>query len=168
MGNLCLLSVVTFGIRQMELVNLKIQDVNLGRGTPTIFEGKCQRGRVLPLGDRAGAWMHKYLEDVRPKLVNDDDNGHLFLTQHGEPFINHRMPDLIKKYKKAVGIDKPGLCHLLFRHSMATHMLDNGADSRYVQMMLGHKHLSSTQIYTQVSIVRLKEVHKATHPAKLR
>jgi integrase/recombinase XerD len=152
------------GIRRMELVNLKLQDIDLARGAVTIFEGKWQKDRVVPIGDRASAWVEKYLWDVRPALLKGDDPGNLFLTECGQPFTKNRMGDLIKKYKKAVGIDKSGECHL-FRHSMATHMLDNGADIRYIQAMLGHVNLSSTAIYTQVSIKKLKQVHAATHPA---
>lgn len=88
-----------------------------------------------------------------------------FLTEYGEPFVRNRISNLITKYKKAEGIDKQGSCHL-FRHAMATHMLENGADIRYIQMILGHVNLTSTEIYTQVSIKKLQEVHAATHPAK--
>jgi integrase/recombinase XerD len=154
------------GIRKMELVNLKIHDIDLQRGTLVIFEGKWKKDRVVPIGDRACAWVKKYLEEVRPQLVSDDDPGNMFLTEYSEPFIKNRISDLIRKYLDAVGIDKPGACHL-FRHSMATHMLENGADIRYIQMILGHVNLSSTEIYTQVSIKKLKQVHTATHPAKL-
>lgn len=154
------------GIRKMELVNLKIHDIDLQRGTLVIFEGKWKKDRVVPIGDRACAWVKKYLEEVRPQLVADDDPGNVFLTEYGEPFIKKRISDLVRKYLDAVGIDKPGACHL-FRHSMATHMLENGADIRYIQMILGHVNLSSTEIYTQVSIKKLKQVHAATHPAKL-
>jgi integrase/recombinase XerD len=153
------------GIRRMELANLKIHDIDLERGTVVIFEGKFKKDRVVPIGDRACAWVRKYMGEVRPKLIRDDE-GYVFLTDYGEPFINNRATNLIKKYKEAVGIDKPGACHM-FRNAMATHMLDNGADIRFIQEMLGHVNLSSTQIYTQVSIKKLKEIHTATHPAKL-
>ena len=131
-----------------------------------IFEGKYQKDRYVPIGDRACNWVREYLENIRPKLVQSEDTGYLFLTKEGKPFVKDRIGELINKYKKAVGIDKPGACHL-FRHSMATHMLDNGADIRYIQMILGHVNLSSTEIYTQVSIKKLKEVHTATHPARM-
>lgn len=154
------------GIRRMELVNLKLQDLDLERGTLVVFEGKWKKDRVVPIGDRACAWVEKYLTEVRPKLVQTEDCGHLFLTEYGEPFIHNRVTDLVKKYMTAVGIDKPGACKL-FRHSMATHMLENGADIRYIQMILGHVNLTTTQIYTQVSIKKLKQVHSITHPARL-
>ena len=155
------------GIRKMELAHLKIHDIDLKRGVVTIHDGKGKQDRVVPIGDRAASWVRKYQDRVRPQLVADDDRGYLFLTDHGEPFIKGRASDLVKKYMDAVGIDKPGACHL-FRHSMATHMLENGADIRYIQMILGHKNLTSTEIYTQVSIKKLKQVHAATHPAKLK
>ncbi len=154
------------GIRRMELVNLKLQDVDLERGTVVIFEGKWKKDRVVPLGDRACAWVRKYLQAVRPRLVVGDDTGYVFLTEYGEPFIRNRITELIKKYLRATGVDKHGACKL-FRTSMATHMLENGADIRYIQMILGHVNLSSTQIYTQVTIKKLKQVHSITHPAKL-
>lgn len=153
------------GIRRMELVNLKLQDADLKRGTLVIFEGKFQKDRVVPLGSRACLWVEKYLKEIRPNLINGDDNGHVFLTEKGEAFIKNRVSDLIKKYKEAVGIDKHGACKL-FRTSMATHMLDNGADIRYIQEILGHADIKTTQIYTQVSIKKLKQVHTNTHPAQ--
>jgi len=155
------------GIRKMELANLNIQDVDLKRGTVFISKGKWGKDRVVPIGDRACRWVRKYLQDARPMLVQDEDSGHLFLTDHGEPFIKNRASDLVRKYLDAVGIDKPGACHL-FRHAMATHMLENGADIRYIQTMLGHANLTSTEIYTQVSIKKLKQIHSMTHPANSR
>jgi integrase/recombinase XerD len=153
------------GIRRMELANLKLQDIDFDRGILVIFEGKWKKDRVVPIGDRASFWVKKYLEEVRPDLINGEDNGHIFLTDNGNPFFNNRASELIRKYLDAVGIDRSGACQL-FRRSMATHMLENGADIRYIQMILGHVNLSSTQIYTQVSIKKLKQVHSLTHPAK--
>lgn len=154
------------GIRRMELINLKLHDIDLHHGTVIINEGKGQKDRVVPIGERACAWLRKYRDDVRPNFIVGDDDGTLFLTEYGEPMIKNRVSDRIKKYKQAVGIDKVGACHL-FRHSMATHMLENGADIRYIQLILGHANLSTTEIYTQVSIKQLKAIHSATHPAKL-
>ena len=153
------------GIRRKELAGLTLRDIDFVRGTLVVFEGKGLRDRVIPIGKRACAWVYKYLEDVRPSLVVGEDAGHLFLTDYGEPFLRNRVTDLVKKYFEAVGIDKPGGCHL-FRHSMATHMLENGADIRYIQAILGHGSLKTTEIYTRVSIKKLKEVHTTTHPAK--
>jgi integrase/recombinase XerD len=87
----------------------------------------------------------------------------LFLTDYGEPFINNRLSALVKRLLRAAGIDKIGACHL-FRHAMATHMLNNGADLRFIQVMLGHADISTTTIYTQVSIRELQAVYERTHP----
>jgi integrase/recombinase XerD len=89
----------------------------------------------------------------------------LFLHEFGEPFEKNRLSDLVKKYLRTAGIDKPGACHL-FRHAMATQMLENGADIRFIQAILGHAQLSTTEIYTHVTIAQLKKIHALTHPAE--
>jgi integrase/recombinase XerD len=132
--------------------------------------GKGKKDRMIPVGERAIAWIDRYLEEVRPDLVVGRDPAHLatlFLTQTGEPFTPNRLTQLVRGYVEAARLGKSGSCHL-FRHPMATLMLENGADIRYIQAMLGHEELSTTQIYTQVSIRRLKEIHTATHPGKPR
>jgi len=110
------------------------------------------------------AWIDKYVTDVRPGLVVEPDDGVLFLTNTGDPFTPNRLTQLVRNYVDAAEIGKRGACHL-FRHTMATIMLENGADIRFIQEMLGHAELSTTQIYTQVSIKKLKEIHTATHPS---
>ena len=154
------------GIRRMELVNLDIYDVDRNRETLLIREGKGKKDRMLPLGERALYWVEKYRLESRPQIINDSHEKHLFLTDYGEPFARNRLTDLVKRYLYHAHIDKKGSCHL-FRHAMATHMLDNGADIRFIQAMLGHSDLSTTEIYTQVSVEKLREIHAATHPAKL-
>lgn len=151
------------GVRRFELADLNIQDVDFETGTVMIC-GKGDRDRLIPIGERALRWTRKYLEEVRPGHVLKPDDGTLFLTEYGEAFRKSRLTDLVRKYILAAGIDKPGACHL-FRHSMATHMLENGADIRFIQAILGHSNLFTTEIYTHVSIKKLKEVHAATHPA---
>ena len=94
------------------------------------------------------------------------DEGTLFLSNLGEPFTPNRMTQMVREYMEKSGVGKVGSCHL-FRHTMATLMLENGADIRYIQAMLGHAELSTTQIYTQVSIRQLKAIHTATHPGKM-
>ena len=156
------------GIRRMELSNLEVQDIDRGRETILIQEGKGRKDRMLPLGKRALYWVEKYRLESRPLMLNDAYEQHLFLTDYGEPFANNynRLSNLVKLYLNHARIDKKGSCHL-FRHAMATHMLDNGADIRFIQAMLGHSNLSTTEIYTQVSVEKLREIHAATHPAKL-
>ncbi len=153
------------GIRRMECVNLNLYDVDPSRKTLLVREGKGRKDRLLPIGERALQWIELYKLDVRPLLITANDNESLFLTDYGEAWLNNRLSDMVKKYFYHAGIEKTGACHL-FRHAMATHMLENGADIRFIQAMLGHSDLSTTQIYTYVSIDKLREIHKATHPAK--
>jgi integrase/recombinase XerD len=154
------------GMRRLELCNLAIEDIALTRLTLCIRQGKGGKDRVVPMGERAAYWLKQYLASVRPGLVMDERNSAVFLTDYGEGYTEHRLGNRVKRLLRDSGITVPGSCHLL-RHAMATHMLENGADIRYIQAMLGHADLSTTQIYTHVSIRKLQEIHAATHPAKL-
>ncbi len=153
------------GIRRLELTRLGLYDVDLAGGTVMIRQGKGRKDRLIPIGERACAWVARYLEEVRPRLATRADEATLFLTDYGEPFERNRLSDLVKRYMRHAGIAN-GSCHAL-RHACATHMLENGADIRFIQAILGHSELSTTQIYTRVSIAKLKEIHAATHPARL-
>lgn len=153
------------GIRRAEVTNLTLYDIDVRRKTLMVREGKYQKDRLLPIGERALNWVEQYRIDVRSDYVSGHDNGILFLTDDGQKFKRGTLSNRIKRYIVKAGIDVQGSCHL-FRHAMATHMLENGADIRYIQAMLGHADLSTTQIYTQVSIEKLKQIHAATHPAK--
>jgi integrase/recombinase XerD len=139
-------------MRRLELTHLGVFDVDLNRGTVMIRQGKGRKDRLIPIGERACAWLRRYLDEVRPQLLARSDERALFVTDYGEPFERNRLSDLVKKY---------------MRHACATHMLENGADIRFIQALLGHWELSTTQIYTQVAIGKLKEIHAATHPARL-
>lgn len=153
------------GIRRMELININVQDVDAERGTLIVRQGKGKRDRMIPIGERALQWIDKYLSDVRPELSCGRDGGTLFLSRYGEAFGPNALTSLVRNYIDKANIGKRGSCHL-FRHTMATLMLEHGADIRFIQAMLGHVKLDTTQIYTQVSIKKLKEVHTLTHPAK--
>jgi integrase/recombinase XerD len=118
---------------------------------------------MIPIGSRAVAWIDKYLREVRPELVVEPDEGTIFLTVEGQAFSGTTLTSLVRGYVKASGIGKTGSCHL-FRHTMATLMLENGADIRFIQAMLGHVSLTTTEIYSHVAIRKLKEIHTATHP----
>jgi integrase/recombinase XerD len=155
------------GMRRSELMGLGLFDLDRERGTVMIRQGKGKKDRMIPIGERAVAWIDRYQTRVRPELVVARGNATLFLTQVGEAFTPDRLTQLVRGYVNAADTGKTGSCHLL-RHTMATLMLENGADIRYIQAMLGHAELSTTQIYTQVSIRKLKEIHSATHPAKVR
>jgi integrase/recombinase XerD len=155
------------GMRRSELMSLSLFDLDRERGTVMIRQGKGKKDRMIPIGERALRWIDRYQTQVRPELVIERGNTTLFLTQAGEAFTPDRLTQLVRGYVEAAETGKHGSCHLL-RHTMATLMLENGADIRYIQAMLGHAELSTTQIYTQVSIRKLKEIHSATHPAKVR
>lgn len=152
------------GMRRTELVNLKLYDIDREAGIVTIREGKGRKDRVIPIGERAVAWLDKYLDESRPRLVVEPDDMTVFLTAQGEPFSRNSLSLIIREYVESANIGKRGACHL-FRHTMATLMLEGGADIRFIQQMLGHARLDTTQIYTHVSIRMLKQIHSATHPA---
>jgi integrase/recombinase XerD len=154
------------GIRRMELMGLKCYDVDTERGTLMIRQGKGLKDRFIPLGARACKWVDKYVSEVRAELVSGYDDQSLFLDDFGQTMSARFIGDLMRRHVEAAGIATPGACHV-FRHAMATHMLENGADIRFIQAMLGHANLETTQIYTRVSMTKLKEIHEATHPARL-
>ncbi|MDB5341900.1 MAG: recombinase XerD [Schlesneria sp.] len=156
------------GIRRRELTNLHVYDLDPDRGTIVVRQGKGRKDRMIPIGERALAWISKYQDEVRPTLVvghNSEDV--LFLSHLGQQIDPDALTLLVRRYVEHSEIGKKGSCHL-FRHTMATLMHDNGADIRFIQAMLGHSKLTTTEIYTQVSIKKLKEIHTATHPARLK
>ena len=125
--------------------------------------GRAAKDRVVPVGKRALEWITRYLEEVRPLLRIDMVEQALFLTGYGRGFSPNSLGNLVRgTVTKAIG--NRGSCHLL-RHACATHMHERGADIRVIQQLLGHAKLETTQIYTEVSIKQLREVHERTHPA---
>jgi integrase/recombinase XerD len=153
------------GLRRMELPGVAIYDVDLQRGLLWVRHGKGGRERVVPLGERAVAWLDKYMIEARPQLLAADTAA-LFLTDYGQPIRPEQVADKVKRYMRFAGVDKTGSTHLL-RHACATHMLEGGADIRFIQEMLGHASIETTEIYTHVSIDKLIAVHGATHPSRL-
>lgn len=151
------------GVRRSEIVALKLWDIDFNGGVLTVRQGKGKKDRMIPIGERALRWIMKYRDEVRPHLVVGDDDGTLFLTRLCEPFSSITMAELARKAIDASGIGKTGSCHL-FRHTCATLMLEGGADLRYIQAMLGHASIASTQLYTRVAVRKLKRVHELTHP----
>ena len=154
------------GMRRLELIGLHVHDLDFERGTVMIRQGKGKKDRMIPIGERALAWIDKYRDSARPELVSGRDDGTLFLSDEGDVFRPNHLTRMVRVIVEAANLGKKGSCHL-FRHTMATLMLENGADIRFIQAMLGHVCLSTTQIYTQVSIRQLKAIHTATHPGKL-
>lgn len=152
------------GMRRMEILKLRLFDVDQKHGLVAIREGKGKRDRIVPVGERALFWLGRYLTEVRPTLVGHCDDSVVFLTISGDSFTPNHLSWLTRFYVKSAETGKAGACHI-FRHTMATLMLEGGADIRYIQAMLGHVRLDTTQIYTHVSIRMLKQIHAATHPA---
>lgn len=155
------------GIRRAELSALKVDDVDFERGTVMIRQGKGKKDRLVPIGERALAWCRRYLQELRPRLAPEPDHGFLFVMKDGGgPMSVHALTERVSRFVERAGVRKYGSCHL-FRHTMATLMLENGADIRFIQAILGHAHLQSTEVYTHLSIRKLKEVHAATHPGAM-
>jgi integrase/recombinase XerD len=152
------------GLRRLEVVRLKLFDLQLDRGLIVVNQGKGKKDRYVPIGERATAWLQKYIREARPELAIEPDDLTVFLTADGEPFSRDHLTAEVRKHIASQG--KPGACHLL-RHCMATHMHENGADIRFIQQILGHEDIKTTQIYTQVALRTLQQVYAATHPAAL-
>lgn len=156
--------VYSTGLRRLELVEAKVGDVDPERGTIFVRKGKGAKERLVPIGERALAWLSKYLEEARPEFVRGPDEGYLIVSLKGGKLtpssLSTRMGDYVRQ-----ALEKPGAVHV-FRHAMATGMLDGGADIRYVQAMLGHARLTSTQIYTHTAIGKLQAVHRKSHPGE--
>ena len=155
------------GMRRMEIAGLACEDIDAERCLVFIRQGKGRKDRLIPLGERALYWVQRYSNQARDKLVWNQEQHALFLTVVGKPMSLEQLSKLAAAYVKAAGISKPGGCHL-WRHTMATLMLEGGADIRFIQVMLGHADLSSTQIYTRVALAQLSLVHARTHPGALR
>ncbi|MBA2674221.1 site-specific tyrosine recombinase XerC [Ramlibacter sp.] len=151
------------GIRRMEIAQLEVGDIDFERRVLLVRLGKGQKDRMVPLGERAAHWVRLYLDDARPQLAWNQADATLFLGNEGNPLHPMWLSTVIATYVQRAQIGKKGSCHL-FRHTMATLMLEGGADIRHIQAMLGHADISSTQIYTQVAIRQLAKVHAMTHP----
>ena len=150
------------GLRVSELVNLKLREVNLDAGY-LLTLGKGNKERLVPIGESACEKIQAYLEGVRYKLDSETRNPYLFLSRLGARMSRQAFWNIIKKRAYLAGSSKNISPHTL-RHSFATHLLENGADLRSVQIMLGHADLSTTQIYTHVTRERLKRLHQQIHP----
>jgi len=150
------------GLRVSELVGLKHQDINLERGFLRVM-GKGSKERVVPLGESAADVLQEYLANARRFLLGNSESDYLFISSRHRAITRQMFWERIKYYAFKAGIAGTVSPHTL-RHSFATHLLDNGADLRAVQAMLGHSDISTTQIYTHVSRERLKKIHEKYHP----
>jgi integrase/recombinase XerD len=150
------------GLRVSELVGLRLQDINLERGF-LIVMGKGSKERAVPMGEVAATAVSRYLESDRTALLNGSDSDLLFISSKRRGITRQMFWERIKLYALKASIGTAISPHTL-RHSFATHLLDNGADLRAVQAMLGHSDISTTQIYTHVSMERLRKIHGKYHP----
>ena len=150
------------GLRVSELVGLKLGEVNIVAGYLMTI-GKGDKERLVPIGESACKSVGRYLDGARDELLKEGSSQRLFLSRLGEGMTRQAFWNIVKKRALQAGIRSSISPHTL-RHSFATHLLDNGADLRSVQIMLGHADLSSTQIYTHVTRERLKLLHAQFHP----
>ncbi|HEY4400060.1 MAG TPA: site-specific tyrosine recombinase XerD [Lactobacillaceae bacterium] len=150
------------GLRVSELVNLKQRDLHLELGLIQTL-GKGNKERIVPIGEVAADWLTRYFETARPLLAGDLDTPEIFVNDHGGSISRQGIWKVIKSLVTEAGITKNVSPHTL-RHSFATHILENGADLRIVQELLGHADISTTQIYTHISRKRLTEVYQKAHP----
>lgn len=151
------------GLRRAEVSRLLLHDVRAEVGTVFVSKGKGSKDRVVPISQRALGWVQRYLDEARPRLLVPPDAGVLFLSEAGFALSPVILTSLVSRYVRASGVEAKGACHL-FRHACATQMLEGGADVRFVQELLGHSSLETTQMYTRVTISKLKAVYGATHP----
>jgi len=146
------------GIRRHEAAAILIRDIDFKAETLIVRDSKNKTDRLIPVHPRALTWVDRYIQKRAEKSKS------LFLNYQGKPLSADAMHEIAVRAFKVAGIEHKAGCHIL-RHSIATHLLERGCDIRFIQMLLGHKKLSSTQIYTRVSIQKLKEIHRNTHPA---
>jgi len=150
------------GLRVSELINLEMNQVSCRQGVLQVM-GKGNKERLVPLGEEAIVWLDTYFKDARPVLLKGQSSDVMFPTQRGKAMTRQAFWHNIRRYAQLAGINKTLSPHTI-RHAFATHLLNNGADLRVVQMLLGHNNLSTTQIYTHVARERLKSLHAEHHP----
>ena len=150
------------GLRISEIINLKLEDLHLTMGTLQTL-GKGHKERSVPVVDEAIKWINRYLEEARPKLLKQKRSNYLFLNFHGNNLTRQGVWKNLKAEVRKAGIQKNITPHTL-RHSFATHILENGADLRIVQELLGHADISTTQIYTHLSNKQLADIYNRAHP----
>lgn len=151
------------GIRRSELLNLKPQDIDYERGFLRVNRGKGDKDRIVPLGRIASKYLENYIKLVRIDLQRKKESQYLFLSYRGNRLSEPTLKAMINKYTKKARINKCISPHV-FRHTCATHLIQQKANIRCVQEILGHKSLDTTQKYTQITITDLKEAHQKCHP----
>lgn len=150
------------GLRVSELGGLELRQVHLDDGY-LLVQGKGNKERLTPIGEYASEALRSYLEEGRAVLLGRKSSMRVFLNQRGDPLTRQGIWKILKAHALKAGVARDLSPHVL-RHSFATHLLENGADLRSLQVMLGHANISTTQIYTHVARARLKEIHRKHHP----
>lgn len=160
------------GLRRLEACRLRRHDLDAARGIVAVHDGKGGKDRLVPIGPRALAWVARYQRDVDPLwrgslagTTAPPSSDWLFLTATGGPLTPYALTHRVRQYLTSAGIQRPGSCHL-FRHAMATGLLEGGCDVRLIQAMLGHASLATTARYAQVATASLVAAHRAFHPAE--
>ena len=148
------------GLRVSELVSLKVEEVNF-QGGFMLIKGKGSKERAVPVNARSLKMLKNYMECLRPKILKGRHSEYLFVTGRGKPMTRQRFWQALKAHARRAGVEMSP--HVL-RHSFATHMLDGGADLRSLQKMLGHSDISTTQVYTKVTLARSRKIYKENHP----
>ena len=151
------------GLRVSEIISLKVFNLSIINNSVRVI-GKGNKERIVPVNDYASRMLKDYLENYRNFFLKNSLNDYLFLTSRGKPMTRHAFWHIVKKYSKKVGLDVQKLSPHVLRHAFATHMINNGADLRVVQMLLGHADISTTQVYTHIAKRELKEIHNKHHP----
>ena len=150
------------GLRVSELIQLQLADISVNQGVVRVL-GKGGKERIVPMGYAAIDWLEAYLRDVRPLLLGDKQSTVCFLSRRGQAMTRQTFWHRIKHYALCANISSDLSPHTI-RHAFATHLLNNGADLRVVQLLLGHSDLSTTQIYTHIATARLQQLHQQHHP----
>lgn len=151
------------GLRLSELVNARLENLSMEEGWIRVT-GKGNKTRLTPVGIAARESLASYVEHARPELVKPRTSSHIFLSRNGTKLTTARVWQIVKERAALAGLNPAKVHPHLLRHSFATHLLNNGADLRVIQEMLGHADISTTQIYTHVDQKRLKDVHRRFHP----
>ncbi|RPA61279.1 site-specific tyrosine recombinase XerD [Aerococcus agrisoli] len=152
------------GMRVSEIIHIQLTDIHLDMGFIQTI-GKGNKERIVPIGEVAEEWIQRYIQEGRPKLVKDEvaTQNFLFVNNHGKPLSRQGVWKNLKKLVMLANINKDISPHTL-RHSFATHLLENGADLRVVQELLGHSDISTTQIYTHIHAQHMKDIYSKAHP----
>ncbi len=153
------------GLRRAELATLRTEDIDAERGLVRVVAGKGAKDRYVPIGPRALAWLARYDAQVRTHWCRDAGERTLFLSHRGAVLGRHSLGTVVKAALRAAGIIKVGSCHL-FRHGMATEMVEAGCDIRTISAILGHDDLNSTAIYTRLGVTALRRAHALFHPTE--